>query len=74
MSGYACSVCGAEAYHDGRMGDGPILMCGCDKRGSRWVNDGRGGYRTNPSGAEPVPTENLHASWDDPDAYDDGRH
>jgi len=59
MSGYSCSVCGAEAYHDGRMGDGPILMCGCDKRGSRWVNDGRG-YRTNPSGAEPVLVKLRH--------------
>lgn len=27
---YFCSCCGASAYYDGRCGDGPILMCGCD--------------------------------------------
>jgi hypothetical protein len=52
---YVCSACGAAAYYDGRCGDGPILMCGCDKRGGRWVNDSHGGgYHTNPSGARPV--------------------
>ena len=65
MSNYVCSHCGAEAYYDGRCGDGPILMCGCDKRGRRWVDDGRGGYYTNPSGAAPVEGE----SYDNPD-YD----
>ena len=81
MSTYSCSNCGSAAYYDGRCGDGPILMCGCDdgpilmcgcdKRGRRWVNDGRGGYYTNPSGAEPVEGEGYS---DDPGAYDDGRH
>lgn len=72
MSSYCCSNCGAAACYDGRCGDGPILMCGCDKRGRRWINDGRGGYYTNPSGAVPVEGE----SYNDPDpgAYDDGRH
>ncbi len=63
MSGYSCSVCGASAYYDGRCGDGPILTCGCDKRGGRWVNDGRGGYHTNPSNAQPVESEGPQ-SWD----------
>ena len=30
---YVCSQCGASCYYDGRCGDGPILTCGCDKRG-----------------------------------------
>lgn len=64
MSAYSCSNCGAAAFHDGRCGDGPILMCGCDKRGARWVNDGRGGYYTNPSGAEPVPSQENIAGYD----------
>lgn len=64
MSSYSCSNCGASAYYDGRCGDGPILMCGCDKRGARWINDGRGGYYTNPSGAEPVPSDNNPAAHD----------
>lgn len=28
---FRCNKCGATAYYDGRCGDGPILMCGCDK-------------------------------------------
>lgn len=56
---YVCNCCGAKAYYDGRCGDGPILMCGCDKRGSHWVNDGRGGYRTNPSGVVPVEVDSM---------------
>jgi hypothetical protein len=67
MSNYVCSSCGAAAYYDGRCGDGPVLMCGCDKRGRRWVNDGRGGYYTNPSGAEPVEGDSYDngSDWDD---------
>jgi len=72
MSNYVCSRCGTAAYYDGRCGDGPILVCGCDKRGQRFVPDRCGGYYTNPSGAEPVPGESN--SNYDPDAYDDGRH
>ncbi len=64
MSGYSCSVCGAEAYYDGRMGDGPVLTCGCDKRGSRHVDDGRGGYDTNPSGATPVKGDPRDVPYD----------
>ncbi len=64
MSNYVCSNCGAGAYYDGRCGDGPILMCGCDKRGSRWVNDGRGGYHTNPSGAKPVESDPRDVPYD----------
>ncbi len=73
MSDYVCSNCGAAAYYDGRCGDGPVLTCGCDKRGRRRVDEGsRGSWYTNPSGAQPVEGEN----YDDPDygAYDDGRH
>ena len=73
MSNYVCSNCGAAAYYDGRCGDGPVLVCGCDKRGSRKVNEGsRGTWHTNPSGATPVESDNY--SNYDPDAYDDGRH
>lgn len=48
---YKCNKCGAEAYYDGRMGDGPVLICGCDE--GPWVDDGRGGFHW-PTGAEPV--------------------
>jgi len=41
------------------------LMCGCDKRGSRWVPDRCGGYYTNPSGAKPVEND----GWGDYDPY-----
>lgn len=47
-----CSNCGAPAYYDGRCGDGPVLMCGCDK--GAWIDDGRGGYTDNPTGAKPI--------------------
>jgi hypothetical protein len=33
---YVCSTCGASAYYDGRMGDGPILMCGCGRPIPQW--------------------------------------
>jgi hypothetical protein len=54
MKTYYCSVCGAKAFYDGRCGDGPVLVCGCDRKRSRWVNDRGGGYWTNPTGARPV--------------------
>ena len=57
---YICSVCRQVCYFDGRCGDGPILMCGCDK--GEWVNDGRGGFYTNPSGAKPV--QAGEPAWD----------
>ena len=62
MAEYVCSSCGAAAYYDGRCGDGPVLMCGCDK--GQWIDDGRGGYHDNPKNAHPV--EN------DPNYYPDG--
>jgi hypothetical protein len=49
---YRCSQCGAAAYFDGRCGDGPILLCGCDN--GPWVDDGRGGYHY-PTGAKAIP-------------------
>lgn len=70
MSDYCCSACGARAYYDGRCGDGPVLVCGCDKRGSRWVDDGRGGYHTNPSSAQPVESD---GNFDDGYGWDDRR-
>lgn len=54
MAEWVCSVCGEPAYYDGRCGDGPVLVCGCDK-GGEWIDEGsRGGYYTNPTGARPV--------------------
>ncbi len=48
---WICSVCGAPAYYDGRCGDDLVLFCGCNQ--GEWVDDGRGGYFTNPTGAKP---------------------
>lgn len=55
MAEYKCSVCGAPAYYDGRCGDGPVLLCKCEEEGGQWVDDGHGGYHTNPRNAHPVP-------------------
>lgn len=52
MNSYICSHCGAGAYYDGRCGDGPVLMCDCDK--GAWINDGRGGYYANENNAQPI--------------------
>lgn len=52
MNDYICSVCGAGAYYDGRCGDGPVLICGCNEL--VWVDEGSGGYYTNPLRATPV--------------------
>ncbi len=61
MSNYICSRCGKSAYYDGRCGDGPILLCGCDK--GPWVDDGRGGYHY-PTGAEPIQEQDApRAPW-----------
>jgi hypothetical protein len=58
MNNYVCSKCGSGAYYDGRMGDGPILTCGCDK--GEWVDEGsRGGYYHNPTGAKPIKGEPI---------------
>jgi len=51
MTDYCCSACGAEAYFDGRCGDGPVLLCGCDR--GEWVDDGRGGFNW-PTGAKAI--------------------
>jgi hypothetical protein len=62
---YVCRHCGKPAYYDGRMGDGPILTCGCDK--GQWINDGRGGFYDNPTGAKPVQKRDLppkSSGWD----------
>lgn len=42
MDTYVCSHCGRDAYFDGRCGDLPVLLCGCDKVGSPYY-DGRCG-------------------------------
>lgn len=62
MRDFVCSACGSAAYFDGRCGDGPVLTCGCDRRGSRFVDDGRGGYLTNPTNAHPAKAE---SAWND---------
>lgn len=67
MTQYCCSSCGKPAFHDGRCGDGPILMCRCDERGRQWIDDGRGGYWSNPTNAKPVeaPYYSEADEWDD---------
>lgn len=65
MSNYVCSNCGQAAGYDGRCGDGAYLVCGCDRENREWVNDGRGGYYTNPSNAHPVATGLDNNSADD---------
>lgn len=45
MAKYHCNQCGAAAYYDGRCGDGPVLLCGCDRRGPV-AYDSRGGSVT----------------------------
>lgn len=57
MSSYKCNVCGAAAYYDGRMGDGAILMCGCDKKGIPYVDPRTGEAKVAPSPAKPVKDE-----------------
>lgn len=52
QSEWSCSHCGAAAYFDGRCGDGPVLLCNCDK--GEWVDEGsRGGYYY-PTGAKAI--------------------
>lgn len=60
---YVCSLCGEAAYYDGRCGDGPVLMCGCDKSGE-YVDEGpRGGYYTNPKNARPIQGDSGAKNW-----------
>lgn len=59
MHNYVCSHCGVGAMYDGRCGDGPVLVCGCDK--GEWINDGRGGYHY-PTGATAIQAENYDSS------------
>lgn len=68
MNDYVCNRCGAKAFYDGRCGDGPILTCGCDKRGSVYVKDRGGGYWTNPTNAQPV-QQDEYSDGRDPDDY-----
>ena len=60
MSNYVCSHCGAGAFYDGRCGDGPVLMCNCDK--GQWIDDGRGGYYDNPTGAKPIEKDSVYSA------------
>ena len=55
MEEWFCSVCGTRAYFDGRCGDGPILVCGCDQ--GKLIKDRIGEYYDNPTGAKPVQTK-----------------
>jgi hypothetical protein len=57
MKNFVCSICGESSYYDGRCGDGPILICGCDK--GQFINDGRGGYYDNPTNAQAVESDNY---------------
>jgi len=75
---YICNVCGAAAYFDGRMGDGPILTCGCKRLFSdaQPTNSSAGGILPdtyhNAAGAAPVQRED-YSPQEDPDsawAYD----
>lgn len=51
MAQWICSNCRAPAMNDSRDG-GPVLLCGCDR--GQWIDDGRGGYEDNPTGAHPI--------------------
>ncbi len=66
MKDYVCNRCGAAAYYDGRCGDGPVLICGCDKRGRSYI-DTRGGApeRIWPNGADAVPREDYEGYDED---------
>lgn len=55
---YECSECGAAAYYDGRCGDGPILVCGCDKRGPKMYDGRMGDGVITMSNAKPVLKDN----------------
>lgn len=68
MSRYVCNNCGHEAAYDGRCGDGAYLVCGCDRKDREWVNDGRGGYDTNPSNARPVLAGTEDVEYGNPDS------
>jgi hypothetical protein len=50
-------LCGASAYYDGRCGDGPILMCGCDKQKKWYVDEKTGKAVIVDSPAQPVREE-----------------
>ena len=54
---YSCSHCGAEAYFDGRCGDGPVLVCGCDRPIT--VQDRFGPESIATTDARPVPALEL---------------
>lgn len=63
-SNWACSRCGEWAYFDGRCGDGPVLLCGCDQLGPA-VADSRMGsvdYYYPESNAKPIPVSPSYKS------------
>lgn len=60
---WICSKCSKDAYYDGRCGDGPVLMCGCDKivDPKHVYYDGRcgdGPINMDPNRARPIPKYN----------------
>lgn len=57
---YVCSRCGAEAYHDGRCDDGPVLVCGCDR--PRQMNDRFDKVSIPTTDARPIPADD--GDWD----------
>lgn len=65
---YMCSRCGATAYYDGRCGDGPVLLCNCAK--GQWIDDGRGGYQDNPTGAKAVKVSGAAGLYSSRDEWD----
>lgn len=60
---WVCSNCGADAYFDGRCGDGPVLICRC--RNGEYINDGRGGYTLPINNARPIQTSDGMGSNDE---------
>lgn len=60
---YVCNICGSAAYFDGRLGDGPILTCGCKRLFSGpLITDTRCGtvtYSANAMGAAPVESDGV---------------
>lgn len=54
---YVCSYCGAAAYYDGRCGDGPVLVCGCDR--VRRLKDRIGHADIPTTGARAIPAEEF---------------
>lgn len=58
---YVCSHCGSGAYYDGRCGDGPVLVCGCDRK--RRVTDRFGTAYIPTTDAKPIPEDDGEYEW-----------